>query len=359
MFNFNKLSRSNKSNSYSDIAYQILAQPMDALFNELNKIFELKVSPEDYLFKFEHIAQTGGSNINDLLKRTLDAQQFWIPSYSQVWADLRTPKLYESSHSLKVLSAHYLNGVQIKSNKQIKSFTFLRDPRKMIMSSMQTGAITDLGVSEFWRLSEKKLKKIKKDIGHLNFQLYELAFKNYERKFPFDQSGTSPLINPKNLQGIKPADLCRLVDERLETDLVFIGITENFSESALLLFEILGNSSLKLWRPGLFAYRKYTFEEAPQDIQERIEDLCKDEMEFYMKCKNVLTNLVNESSNLKVLQAYIEQNKRPDLKFIQSIQEKLELAYANNDQSGHRLRGDLDSVRSIIIELEKILKLYN
>jgi len=103
MLNFKKSRRSNKSNSYSDLPYQILAQPMDTLFNELNQIFKLKVSPEDYLFKFEHIPQTGGSNINDLLKRSLDAEQFWIPSYSQVWAAPRTPQLYESSHSLKVL----------------------------------------------------------------------------------------------------------------------------------------------------------------------------------------------------------------------------------------------------------------
>ena len=359
MFNYRNLRKSKKSDLYNDIAFKILAQPTDTLFNELNEDFELKVSPEDYLFKFEHIAQTGGSNINDLLKRTLKEQQFWIPSYSEVWAEPRTPKVYESNPLLKVLSAHYLNGTQINSTKKIKSFTFIRDPRKIIMSSIQSGEKNRLGVLEFWRLTEKKLIEIRKDFGHLNYQLYELAIKNSKKKFPYVHGGPAPIFNPENLQGTKPAVLVELVGERLETDLAFIGVTENFSESALLLFEILGISKLKLWRPGLFSYRKYSFEEAPQYIQELIEDLCKDELEFYKKCKDVVINLANRSPNFKVLPTYIEQNKRSDLKFIQSIQEKLELATANNDEIGLRLKGDLEFVKSIILELEKTFQIYN
>ena len=249
MFNYMNLRKSKKSDLYNDIAFKILAQPTDTLFNELNEDFELKVSPENYLFKFEHIAQTGGSNINDLLKRTLKEQQFWIPSYSEVWAEPRTPKVYESNPLLKVLSAHYLNGTQINSTKKIKSVTFIRDPRKIIMSSIQSGEKNRLGVLEFWRLTEKKLIEIRKDFGHLNYQLYELAIKNSKKKFPYVHGGPAPLFNPENLQGTKPAVLVELVGKRLETDLAFIGVTENFSKSALLLLEIIGISKLELWRP--------------------------------------------------------------------------------------------------------------
>ena len=159
-----------------------------------------------------------------------------------MWLEPRKPAEYLVGQELKVISGHYLNGVNVKTERSVKSFTLIRDPRKLIISSFQKGENKEsqINSSKFWTSIEKKLVNYKKEIGHINIQLHELAVKNSKKKFPYVHGGPAPLFNPENLQGTKPAVLLDLVGERLENDLVFIGVTENFSESALLLFQIIG-----------------------------------------------------------------------------------------------------------------------
>ena len=363
MRNISRILGLNKNylNEFEDIYWKIFDREARQEVIDLEQPFRVKIkSNRNNFYKFEHIGLTGGDNLNYLLKNKLK-KGFRIPSYEDLWLEPRKPAEYLVGQELKVISGHYLNGVNVKTERSVKSFTLIRDPRKLIISSFQKGENKEsqINSSKFWTSIEKKLVNYKKEIGHINIQLHELAVKNSRKKEPYIHGGLTNPINLNNLSGFKPYELTELVKERMENDLVFVGITEKFSESALLLFQIIGLDSIVLWRPGLHSFRKYDFEEAPPSIQSLIEELCREEIDFYNECKESLAKLVNESKNIDLITDYNIQNKRPDLKFLQSIQERVEFAIANNDKNNLRLKQEILYFEKLLRKFENIVKNAN
>jgi hypothetical protein len=122
------------------------------------------------------------------------------------------------------------------------------------------------------------------------------------------------------------------------------------------LYEKLGINKIKLWTPGLYSYKKLTFEEAPESVKELILILCQEEMEFYKKIKIDLAGLISESTNQKVISAYVLENKRPDLKFVQGVKQRLELASAVSNLDNLRIKKEISYWAGINQHIEKIIK---
>jgi hypothetical protein len=122
------------------------------------------------------------------------------------------------------------------------------------------------------------------------------------------------------------------------------------------LYEKLGINKIKLWTPGLYSYKKLTFEEAPESVKELILILCQEEMEFYKKIKIDLAGLISESTNQKVISAYVLENKRPDLKFVQGVKQRLELASAVSNLDNLRIKKEISYWAGINYHIEKIIK---
>ncbi len=185
-----------------------------------------------------------------------------------------------------------------------------------------------------------------------NFMNWQLQIR---KKIPLCTRETSTDKKFENIRDTKPSELKNKVEERLNKDLIFIGICENFSESLIMLYEKLGINKIKLWTPGLLSYKKLNFEEAPETVQELILSLCQEEMEFYRQQKNHLSRLISESSNQQVVSSYLLENKRSDLKFIQGVKQRLELASAVNGLDNLRLTEEISYFSCVNQHIEKII----
>ncbi len=348
---------------FNDIYWDLFERSEMKVLEDLNQIFDLNLKNTEELFlsKFEHIMQTGGSNVNDTFRYNAAGDILQIPGYEQVWNDPRTARSFTPLTSKKVISAHYLHGTKIESDLPVKSFSFIRDPRKLIISAIQDPIYlkSDEGLDAIWKRVENKLHYIYKESKHANIQLYELAIPNSEKKYPYVHGSPMPIINCENYKGIEPAKLRDKVEQRLKNDLFFIGICENLSESLIVLYEKLGISKIKLWTPGLYSYKKLTFEEAPNNVKDLVLNLCQEDLEFYKKQRNNLERSISESNNKQVISSYVLENKRPDLKFVQGIYERLQLASANNDKKNMRLIKEISYWFEINQHIEKLIQEYD
>lgn len=352
--------RKRSESKFEDIYWDLFEKSDLSILQDLNQDFHINLvdTEEKFLFKFEHIPLTGGANVNNTFKDNALGDILQIPGYEQVWANPRTARPFSPLFSKRIISAHYLHGTKIVCDLPIKSFSFMRDPRKLLISTFQDDIqlSSNESLDETWKRMEKKLHNIHKNFKHANNQLYELATPNSKKKFPYVHGKPAPIINFENIRGCKPAELREKVEERLTKDLCFIGICENFSESLVILYEKLGINTIKLWTPGLYSYKKLTFEEAPEIVQELILILCQEEIEFYKKIKKDLVGLISESTNQKVISAYVLENKRPDLKFVQGVKERLELASAVSNLDNSRIKKEISYLTGINQHIEKIIK---
>ena len=345
--------------SFSDMYWELFGMDRQVNHDDINQIFKINFKTErvEFLSKFEHLYLTGGANVNDAFKNETLGDIFQIPRFEEIWENVRTAKIFMPATSKKIVSAHYLHGSRIVSEMPVKSFSFIRDPRKLLMSALQTddSISGEESLNYFWKKIEGKLIAISKDVKHANYQLYELATKNSEKKFPYVHGQSVKLFNLENIKGTDPKILKEKVENRLDSDLFFIGITENLSESLVILFELLGLSEINLWSPGLYSFRKLTFEEAPSSVKDLISTLCQFELEFYLQQRNQLEKLVEKSMNKEIIARYVIENKRPDLKFIQGIKERLDLAAAVSDIDKSRLQAEVKYWQKINNQIEKVI----
>jgi hypothetical protein len=352
--------RKHSQSEFEDIYWNLFEKSDASVLLDLNQDFHLNQvdTEEKFLYKFEHIPLTGGANVNDTFRDNALGDILQIPGYEQVWSDPRTARPFAPLASKRVISAHYLNGTKIVCDLPVKSFSFIRDPRKLLISTFQDDIqlSSDESLDKTWKRMEKKLHDIHKEFKHANNQLYELATPNSKKKFPYVHGKPAPIINFENIRGSEPTELREKIEGRLKKDLIFIGICENFSESLIILYEKLGINKIKLWTPGLYSYKKLTFEEAPESVKELILILCQEEMEFYKKIKIDLAGLISESTNQKVISAYVLENKRPDLKFVQGVKQRLELASAVSNLDNLRIKKEISYWAGINQHIEKIIK---
>ncbi len=118
--------------NFEDIYWNLFERSDSTIQKDLNQDFHLNqvITGEKIFCKFEHVPLTGGANVNDTFKESAIGDILQIPGYKQVWTDPRTPRPFTPLPSKMIASAHYLNGTKIICGLPIKSFSFIRDPRK-------------------------------------------------------------------------------------------------------------------------------------------------------------------------------------------------------------------------------------
>ena len=180
------------------------------------------------LFIHLHIPKTGGTTLRDIIQRQYRAEKI-----------LMIPKLKESENIIKEISASNINqlkliqghlkyGIHNHFHRRAKYFAIIRDPINRVLSTY------------YYVLSQKN-----------NPQNLSTA-NNQMTIYDFVQSGVNPfLINGQTqlISGktgdidnpiIESEELFSLAKENIENDFLFLGITEMFDETILILKNMLG-----------------------------------------------------------------------------------------------------------------------
>ena len=180
------------------------------------------------LFIHLHIPKTGGTTLRDIIQRQYRSEKI-----------LMIPKLEESENILKEVSTSQINqlkliqghlkyGIHNHFHRRAKYFAIIRDPINRVLSTY------------YYVLSQKNNPQ---NLSTSNNQM---------TIYDFVQSGVNPfLINGQTqlISGktgdidnpiIESEELFSLAKENIENDFLFLGITEMFDETILILKNMLG-----------------------------------------------------------------------------------------------------------------------
>ena len=180
------------------------------------------------LFIHLHIPKTGGTTLRDIIQRQYRAEKI-----------LLIPKLEESENILKEVSTSQINqlkliqghlkyGIHNHFHRRAKYFAIIRDPINRVLSTY------------YYVLSQKNNPQ---NLSTSNNQMtiYDFVQSGVN---PFLINGQTKLISGKtgNIDNpiIESEELFSLAKENIENDFLFLGITEMFDETILILKNMLG-----------------------------------------------------------------------------------------------------------------------
>jgi len=180
------------------------------------------------LFIHLHIPKTGGTTLRDIIQRQYRAEKI-----------LMIPKLEESENILKEVSTSQINqlkliqghlkyGIHNHFHRRAKYFAIIRDPINRVLSTY------------YYVLSQKNNPQ---NLSTSNNQMtiYDFVQSGVN---PFLINGQTKLISGKtgNIDNpiIESEELFSLAKENIENDFLFLGITEMFDETILILKNMLG-----------------------------------------------------------------------------------------------------------------------
>jgi hypothetical protein len=180
------------------------------------------------LFIHLHIPKTGGTTLRDIIQRQYRAEKI-----------LLIPKLEESENILKEVSTSQVNqlkliqghlkyGIHNHFHRRAKYFSIIRDPINRVLSTY------------YYVLSQKNNPQ---NLSTSNNQMtiYDFVQSGVN---PFLINGQTKLISGKtgNIDNpiIESEELFSLAKENIENDFLFLGITEMFDETILILKNMLG-----------------------------------------------------------------------------------------------------------------------
>lgn len=180
------------------------------------------------LFIHLHIPKTGGTTLRDIIQRQYRAEKI-----------LMIPKLEESENILKEVSTSQINqlkliqghlkyGIHNHFHRRAKYFAIIRDPINRVLSTY------------YYVLSQKNNPQ---NLSTSNNQMtiYDFVQSGVN---PFLINGQTQLISGKTGEIDNPIieseELFSLAKENIENDFLFLGITEMFDETILILKNMLG-----------------------------------------------------------------------------------------------------------------------
>ena len=180
------------------------------------------------LFIHLHIPKTGGTTLRDIIQRQYRSEKI-----------LMIPKLEESENILKEVSTSQINqlkliqghlkyGIHNHFHRRAKYFALIRDPINRVLSTY------------YYVLSQKNNPQ---NLSTSNNQMtiYDFVQSGVN---PFLINGQTQLISGKTGEIDNPIieseELFSLAKENIENDFLFLGITEMFDETILILKNMLG-----------------------------------------------------------------------------------------------------------------------
>ena len=230
------------------------------------------------LFIHLHIPKTGGTTLRDIIQRQYRSEKI-----------LMIPKLEESENILKEVSTSQINqlkliqghlkyGIHNHFHRRAKYFAIIRDPINRVLSTY------------YYVLSQKNNPQ------NLSTSNNQMTIYDYVQSGvnPFLINGQTQLISGKtgDIKNpiIESEELFSLAKENIENDFLFLGITEMFDETILILKNMLG------WHMPYYSIANRTKKKPNYDaVNPTIISFIKEHNQLDIKLYNITkTSLLNK-----------------------------------------------------------------
>ena len=180
------------------------------------------------LFIHLHIPKTGGTTLRDIIQRQYQSEKILMIPKLDESEDILKEVSTSQINQLKLIQGHLKYGIHNHFHRRAKYFAIIRDPINRVLSTY------------YYVLSQKNNPQ------NLSTSNNQMTIYDYVQSGvnPFLINGQTQLISGKtgNIENpiIKSEELFSLAKENIENDFLFLGITEMFDETILILKNMLG-----------------------------------------------------------------------------------------------------------------------
>ena len=180
------------------------------------------------LFIHLHIPKTGGTTLRDIIRRQYQSEKILMIPKLDESEDILKEVSTSQINQLKLIQGHLKYGIHNHFHRRAKYFAIIRDPINRVLSTY------------YYVLSQKNNPQ------NLSTSNNQMTIYDYVQSGvnPFLINGQTQLISGKtgNIDNpiIKSEELFSLAKENIANDFLFLGITEMFDETILILKNMLG-----------------------------------------------------------------------------------------------------------------------
>ena len=180
------------------------------------------------LFIHLHIPKTGGTTLRDIIQRQYRSEKILMIPKLDESEDILKEVSTSQINQLKLIQGHLKYGIHNHFHRRAKYFAIIRDPINRVLSTY------------YYVLSQKNNPQ------NLSTSNNQMTIYDYVQSGvnPFLINGQTQLISGKtgNIDNpiIKSEELFSLAKENIANDFLFLGITEMFDETILILKNMLG-----------------------------------------------------------------------------------------------------------------------
>ena len=180
------------------------------------------------LFIHLHIPKTGGTTLRDIIQRQYQSEKILMIPKLDESEDILKEVSTSQINQLKLIQGHLKYGIHNHFHRRAKYFAIIRDPINRVLSTY------------YYVLSQKNNPQ------NLSTSNNQMTIYDYVQSGvnPFLINGQTQLISGKtgNIENpiIKSEELFSLAKENIANDFLFLGITEMFDETILILKNMLG-----------------------------------------------------------------------------------------------------------------------
>ena len=180
------------------------------------------------LFIHLHIPKTGGTTLRDIIQRQYQSEKILMIPKLDESEDILKEVSTSQINQLKLIQGHLKYGIHNHFHRRAKYFAIIRDPINRVLSTY------------YYVLSQKNNPQ------NLSTSNNQMTIYDYVQSGvnPFLINGQTQLISGKtgdiDNPIIESEELFSLAKENIENDFLFLGITEMFDETILILKNMLG-----------------------------------------------------------------------------------------------------------------------
>ena len=230
------------------------------------------------LFIHLHIPKTGGTTLRDIIQRQYQAEKILMIPKLDESEDILKEVSTSQINQLKLIQGHLKYGIHNHFHRRAKYFAIIRDPINRVLST-------------YYYVLSQKYNQQNLSTSNNQMTIYDYVQSGVN---PFLINGQTQLISGKtgNIDNpiIKSEELFSLAKENIANDFLFLGITEMFDETILILKNMLG------WHMPYYSIANRTKKKPNYDaVNPTIISFIKEHNQLDIKLYNITkTSLLNK-----------------------------------------------------------------
>jgi len=229
---------------------------------------------------FLHIPKTGGTTVRDIINRQYKSSQIFTIATLKESEEFQEENIISALKEIKIIRGHLKYGFHTNINIEPAYFTILRNPVERVLSTY------------YYVLSNKNNPQ-NLSTSSKRMSIYQFIESGIN---PFLMNGQTQLLAGLTTDVYDPTfhseELYQIAKTNLENNFIFVGLTEMFDETMVLIKKIL-NWKTPFYSSANRTKKKPDYKKITSDERTYIENHNQLDIKLFNFAKNMLINKIN------------------------------------------------------------------